>query len=159
MKRQWDGIIVFKWCCKGKCACMCVWVCVCAACDRVNMHSILGSVPEIGEIHLPHNKQLKPQKQISLKEIFVSLQQMTFHGRRSHNFPSYYGCVTRTLWVIWEWNVLTHKNRSETNIVYLCNNNERRVLCCNCRKSSMLRFIYIQNHVKCFQTLCLMFSL
>lgn len=48
-------------------------VCVFVACDHVNTHSILGSFPEIGEIHLPHNKQLKPQKQISLKEFFVSL--------------------------------------------------------------------------------------
>lgn len=79
---------------QGKCAR--THVCVRVACDRVNMHRMLGSFPEIGEIHLPHNKQLKPQKQISLKEMFVSLQQITFHGGRSHNFPSYYGRVTRT---------------------------------------------------------------
>lgn len=79
---------------------VCLYCSVCVAYDRVNMHSILGSFPEIGEIHLPHNKQLEPQKQIPLKEFFVSLQQITFHGRKATTFPAVTTELHALFWII-----------------------------------------------------------
>ena len=53
---------------------LCVYVTVCAcvlaACDCVNVDCLLGSLPEIGEVHLLQNKQLRATTTNLLKRCF-----------------------------------------------------------------------------------------